>query len=139
MDDDVDYLRVVGVSFYQDAIARCEPGQPVRFVHEPDNPHDAMALRIVSRLGETIGYAPRKSWIHHTIHQQGRGVSAVIHSIGYSRARLLGVMLSMAICDDEVERASYYPDRPAPETPSGGFRYWVNSPTDVARLVAAQR
>jgi hypothetical protein len=139
VDDDLDFLRVVGVSHYQDAVSRCSPGEAARFVHEPDNPHDPMALRVVSLLGETIGYAPRKSWVHHTIHQQGRGVSAIIHSVGYSRNCLLGVLLSMAVCDDEIERASYHPDRPPPEPPRGGFRYWVNTPADVARLVAARR
>ncbi|RYY06064.1 MAG: hypothetical protein EON55_24280, partial [Alphaproteobacteria bacterium] len=102
IDEDIDFLRVVGVSHHQEAVSRCSAGEAVRFIHEPDNPHDHMALRVVSLLGETIGYAPRKSWVHHVIHQQGRGVSAVIHSVGYSRNCLLGVLLSMAICDDEV-------------------------------------
>lgn len=139
IDEDIDFLRVVGVSHYQEAVSRCSAGEAVRFIHEPDNPHDQMALRVVSLLGETIGYAPRKSWVHHVIHQQGRGVSAVIHSVGYSRNCLLGVLLSMAICDDEVALASYHPDRPPPEPPHGGFRYWINSPDDVERLVAARR
>ncbi|WP_347091695.1 HIRAN domain-containing protein [Sphingomonas parapaucimobilis] len=139
LDDDVDFLRVVGVSHYQDAVSRCSPGEAVRFVHEPDNPHDETALRVVSLLGETIGYAPRNSWVHYMIHQSGRGVSAVVHSVGYSRSCLLGVLLSMAVCDDEIERASYYPGRPIPEPPPGGFRYWISTPGDVERRVAGRR
>lgn len=139
MDDDFTFLRVVGVSFYQPAIERCAPGQAVRFVHEPDNPHDEMAIRVVSILDETIGYVPRSSWVHRMVHEKGRGVSAVIESIGYSRACLLGVSLTIAVCDDEPIVRSYYPDRPPPQPPKGGFRYWVSSPSDVARLLGARR
>lgn len=139
MDDGIAFIKVVGVSFYQEALARCAPGQGVRFVHEPDNPHDETAIRIVSHLNETIGYVPRSSWLHRVVHEKGRGVSATIDSMGYSRACLLGATLSVAICDDEIGVASYYPDQPPPESPNGGFRYWIRSPADVARLLAAQK
>jgi hypothetical protein len=139
MDDDVGLFTVAGVSFYQDAVERCSPGEAVRFIHEPDNPHDPMAIRVMSLRGETIGYVPRKAWVHHTVHQLGRGVSGVIASMGYSRNCLLGMTISAAICDDEPAVASYYPDRPAPEPPRGGFRYWISTPADVARLVEARR
>lgn len=139
MDEDITFLRVVGVSFYQDAIERCAPGQAVRFVHEPDNPHDEMALRVVSILDETIGYVPRASWVHRLVHERGRGISATIDSIGYSRACLLGVSLTVAICDDDPVVRSYYPERAPPPAPPGGFRYWVSSPGDVAPLLAARR
>lgn len=139
MDDGVAYLKIVGVSFYQDALSRCSPGEAVRIVHEPDNPHDETALRIDSSLGETIGYAPRKSWLHVAIHEQGRGVSAVIASIGYSRNCLLGATISAALCDDEPAVASYHGDQPPPEAPPGGFRYWIRTPADAVRLVAARR
>ena len=138
MDDDVTFLRVVGVSFYQDAIERCSPTEVVRFVHEPDNPHDPMAIRVVSALNETIGYVPRASWVHRMVHERGRGLAASIASIGYSRACMLGVSLTVAICDDDPIVASYYPDRPAPESPPGGFRYWVSTPGDVGRIVKAR-
>lgn len=139
MDDDVDFVRVAGVSFYQEAVERCSPGEAVRFVHEPDNPHDVMAIRVVSLVGETVGYVPRRSWLHRAVHERGRGVSAVVASVGYSRNCLLGMTLSVAICDDSIAIASYYPDRPSPEPPPGGFRYWVKSPDDVARLLAARK
>lgn len=134
MDDDVRLIRVAGVSFYQEALGRCSTGEAVRFVHEPDNPHDETALRVVSNVGEAIGYLPRGSWVHHAIHERGRGVSAVIASIGMSRACILGAQLSVAICDDEPAVASYHEGRDAPDMPKGGFRYWIKSPADVARL-----
>jgi hypothetical protein len=139
MHDDVELFRVAGVSFYQEALERCSPGEAVRFVHEPDNPHDPLAIRIVSIHGETVGYVPRATWVHHVVHQLGRGLSGVLASIGYSRNCLLGATISVAICDDAPAVASYYPNRPAPEPPAGGFRYWVKSPDDVARLLEARR
>ncbi len=138
MDDGVAYVRLVGVSHYQDALERCAAGEAVRFVHEPDNPHDETALRVVSVHGETIGYAPRGSWLHRMIHEHGRGVSGVIDSIGYSRSCLLGVRLSVVICDDDPQVQSYFPGQPAPDAPAG-FRYWIRTPTDVERLLAARR
>jgi hypothetical protein len=86
VDDGIAYVRIAGVSFYQEALERCAAGEPVRFVHEPDNPHDELALQVVSMCGETIGYVPRGSWLRIAIHEQGRGVSGVIASIGYSRS-----------------------------------------------------
>jgi hypothetical protein len=44
-----------------------------------------------------------------------------------SRACLVGVTLNIAITDDLITTASYFPDRLPPEPPKGGFRYWVNS------------
>lgn len=139
MDDGVIFQRLVGVSHYQAALERCSAGQPVRIIHEPDNPHDAMALRVDSLAGETIGYLPRRSPVHIAIHQDGRGASAVIDSLGWSRSCLLGATLSMAICDDVITIASHFQNRSPPEPPRGGFRYWVKDPADVARLAAGRR
>lgn len=125
--DDVYFVRVVGVSNYQQALSDSYSGQAVRFVHEPDNPHDEMALRVENSHGCTIGYIPRSSWLRALIHERGRGVSGAISSIGMARSCMLGVTISVAICDDEVNVASYFPDRRPPEPPRGGFRYWVTS------------
>jgi len=136
MDDDLGFTRVAGVSFYQSALERCAAGQAVSLVHEPDNPHDPMAIRVVSILGETIGYVPRRSWIHHEIHERGRGIAAVIASIGYSRACLLGATISASVTDDRPAIRSYHAGAPVPESPAGGFRYWVRGPNGGARRAA---
>jgi hypothetical protein len=115
------------------------PGQPIRIIHEPDNPHDEMALRVETADGDTLGYLPRKCGLRVAVHQHGRGLSGAIASVGWSRACLLGATVSIALSDDEVRTQSYYPNRPTPEAPPGGFRYWVTSPADVARLVAARK
>jgi len=135
VESDLAHLRVAGVSHYQDALERVCAGEPVRFVHEPDNPFDETAIRVVSAAGETIGYVPRKSWLHCVVHQQGRGVSAVVASVGYSRACLLGATLSVAVCDDTISAESYFPDQDTPDAPQGGFRYWIKTPADAAQLV----
>lgn len=139
MDDDVFYQKLVGVSHYQDALKGCRPGQPVRLIHEPDNPHDETALRVVVDDDRTVGYIPRRSGVHVAIHEQGRGVSAVIASVGWGRACLLGATISVAFCDDIIEVRSYYPEEPAPEPPRGGFRYWVSTPAAAARLARERR
>jgi hypothetical protein len=139
MSDDLGLIRVAGVSFYQEALNRCSPGESVRFVHEPDNPHDETALRVVSMLGETIGYLPRKSWLHCAIHEHGRGATATIASIGLSRACILGAQLSAVLSDDDPAVQSYHKGRPPPEPPRGGFRYWIRTPADAERLVASRR
>jgi hypothetical protein len=139
MDDDLGHFRVAGVSFYQDALERCSAGEAVLFVHEPDNPHDQQAIRIVSARGETVGYVPRGGWVHHVVHQQGRGISGVFASIGYSRACVLGATISAVVCDDDPQVASYFPDRAAPVPPRGGFRYWIKIPAGAARLVEERK
>jgi hypothetical protein len=66
------HLSVVGESFTnangtsrQEIIARSEPGTNVYLVPEPDNPHDAKAVRVfVSEGGAAtaqIGYLPREA------------------------------------------------------------------------------
>jgi len=139
VDDGILFQQLVGVSFYQDAIGRCAPAQAVKIIHEPDNPHDEMALRVESIRAETIGYLPRRSAIHVAVHQDGRGVSAVIDSIGMGRSCLLGVRLSVALCDDIVPIRSHYPDAPPPVPPPGGYRYWVRSPAGGAPRGASQK
>lgn len=139
MDDGVLYQRVAGVSFYQSALEACRPGQPVRFIHEPDNPHDAMAVKVVTDDGQTLGYIPRTSPLRVAIHERGIGISGAVFSVGYGRACLLGVTLSIAMSDDLPAVASYYPDQPAPEPPSGGFRYWVSDSAGVERILRLRR
>lgn len=127
MDDDIEWCRVVGVSHYQDALEGCAQGDPVRFFHEPDNPHDPMAIRVATKGGQTIGYLPRASNLHRLVHEGGRGISATIGSMGRSRACLIGLTLQFAVTDDRPAVASFFPGQPAPEEPKGGFRYWVGA------------
>ncbi len=42
-----------------EAVSSVAPGGPLSLVREPDNPHDALAVRIDNAAGEKIGYVPR--------------------------------------------------------------------------------
>jgi len=49
-----------GTSYCDPAAASSvSPGDALRLVREPDNPHDALAVRIDDAAGEKIGYVPR--------------------------------------------------------------------------------
>lgn len=142
MADGLYHLRIAGVSHYQDALAGCSEGESVRICHEPDNPHDDLALRVESRWGERIGYVPRANWLRRAIFQDGRGVAATIAGLGQSAAGFYGAVISIAITDDEVALRSYFPDRDPPDPPPGGFRAWIEPVNDLSasgQIAAAQR
>ncbi|USI74539.1 HIRAN domain-containing protein [Sphingomonas morindae] len=139
VDDGVLYVRVAGVSFHQESLAACSAGEAVRFIHEPDNPHDELALRVETASGETIGYVPRGSWLRRAIHQDGRGVCGIIASVGMGRACLLGALLSVTLSDDDVRTASYFPGSLPPDPPPGGFRYWISNPASSEHSAEAPK
>ena len=51
-------LRVVGVSFHADAVARVRVGDRVLVAHEPDNSYDANACAVMVN-DELVGHAPK--------------------------------------------------------------------------------
>jgi hypothetical protein len=119
------HVGLAGESFYQPQIEWSSPGERVWVCHEPNNPHDDLALRVETGGGQTIGYIPRGNWLRRAVHEQGRGLAATIASIAGGEGEFLGVVITVALTDDEVPIRSYYPDQPAPEPPPGGFRAWV--------------
>ncbi|MDI6869978.1 MAG: single-stranded-DNA-specific exonuclease RecJ [Bacillota bacterium] len=52
------HTKVVGVSFEgrQEVLAGLRPGQPLRLVREPENPHDPSAVRVETEEGVILGY-----------------------------------------------------------------------------------
>jgi hypothetical protein len=58
---DVGRFRVAGFRYYRgpELIDRMRPGEPIRLVAEPGNPHDPLAVR-VEYAGEKLGYVPRR-------------------------------------------------------------------------------
>lgn len=109
-------LGIVGERNYQDAIRRCEPGEPVKICVEPDNPYDSLALRVDSSRRETIGYIPKASWLRDAVHEQGRGVSATIMDIKASDAEYLGVVLAVTLTDDDLPERGYSASKAAVAT-----------------------
>lgn len=80
----------------QEELARCRPGEPVRLVREPDNPHDPAAVAIVSSRGVQLGYVPadRAVWIGSKI-DRGYDVRAIVERV--KGAHLPGAMLGLVI------------------------------------------
>jgi hypothetical protein len=61
------FASVAGESYRNDdgtsrqaIIQRCEVGELLALEHEPDNPHDVNAIRVLRRAGGQIGYLPRE-------------------------------------------------------------------------------
>lgn len=61
------YLKVAGVTFRnpdgtdrQRIISKLHVGDGLRFVPEPNNPYDHMAVRVETESGVQIGYVPRQ-------------------------------------------------------------------------------
>lgn len=51
-------IKLVGVSNFP-AVSKVKEDLPVYIEHEPDNPHDPNAMKVIGYDGETLGYLPR--------------------------------------------------------------------------------
>lgn len=114
-------VGIVGKSAYQDAIGRTHAGEPVKIFHEPDNPHDELALVVENNLGEPIGYIPRASWLRRCIHEDGRGCAATVKSIEAPTDGVKGVVIDVTVTDDEVFERSYMARRAPDRNKKGLF------------------
>ena len=115
-------VNIVGESFYQDAIGRCQEGDLVFLYREVDNPHDPLAIVAKTASGSTIGYIPRTNWLQRVVHEEGGGVTATIQSIhpGVSMA----VVLAVTVADDELAVAHYQPPV-APGSQPATTKGWI--------------
>lgn len=66
----------------QDELRRCESGELLDLVREPDNPHDRLAVGIFTTRGVRVGYLrrDRAQWIGSKI-DRGYEVRAIIERI----------------------------------------------------------
>lgn len=66
----------------QEELGRCRPGEVMRLVREPDNPHDRMAVALVSARGVRVGYLRRDRavWIGSKI-DRGYDVRAIVERV----------------------------------------------------------
>lgn len=109
-------ISVVGESFRnadgssrQSIIGRCRVGDSVTLEREPDNPHDANAVKVLTHHG-CIGMIGRDdSWICERI-EHGRHVAACIQSIGDGGRGTKGVVLRLST-NDRIDPASELPKR----------------------------
>ena len=87
-------------------LARCRPGEMAELVREPDNPHDARAVAIVSCRGVRVGYLRRERavWIGSKI-DRGYDVRAIVERVrGADMERsALGILLRINMDGEEPE------------------------------------
>jgi hypothetical protein len=88
----------------QDELRLCQRGELVSLVREPDNPHDRMAVAIVSARGVKVGYLgrDRATWIGSKI-DRGYDVRAIIERIkgAHLEGAPLGIVLRLNMEGDE--------------------------------------
>jgi HIRAN domain len=85
----------------QAIILRCRVGEPLVLEHDPDNPHDINAIRVLRQTGEQIGYLERE-FAGEVVSRsaKGRHYHAVIAGIGRPRrSRFYGVALLLIVED----------------------------------------
>jgi len=106
-------IAVVGESFRnadgssrQREIGRCHEGEPVTLAREPDNPHDANCIRVISRRGVQIGNIGRDDaeWMAERI-DKGRPVAAAIKGINEGGRGLAGVVLLVSTDEEGLPAA----------------------------------
>jgi len=80
----------------QEELSRCEPGEGVRLVREPENEHDHMAVAIISCRGVKVGYLKRDRavWIGSKI-DRGYDVRAIVERVKGSH--LPGAVLGLVM------------------------------------------
>jgi hypothetical protein len=62
-------VSLVGMNALENpaVLNRLFPGQPVRFLQEPDNPLDSSAVQVISQFNVKIGYLPKESKIKEMV------------------------------------------------------------------------
>src|SRR5205807_8935713 len=72
----------------QAIIQKCDVGELLILEHEPDNPHDINAIRMLRESGEQIGYLPR-DFAGEVVSRTAKGAAfyAAIAGIGRAGAR----------------------------------------------------
>lgn len=90
----------------QDELARCRPGDPVRLVREPENPHDAMAVAVLTSRGVKVGYLKRGRavWIGSKM-DRGYDVRAIVERVKGSHlpGATLGLVMRVSMDPDQAD------------------------------------
>jgi len=103
----------------QEELARCRPGEQVQLVREPENPHDRMAVAVVSCRGIKVGYLRRDRavWIGSKL-DRGYDVRAIVERVKGAdlSGGVLGLVMRISIdpdLADEPELVRGYSERSA--------------------------
>lgn len=130
----------------QAVIQKCDVGELLVLEHEPDNPHDINAIRVLRESGEQIGYLSRH-FAAEVVSRSARGWEyyAAVAGVGRSEGGYgpLGVSLLIVVDDAPIDRSrlaaqvsrvlAEQPERPVPRMPDLEFVIRVRS--DVAHEV----
>ena len=101
-------VQVVGESNYQSAVRTLRAGQPMRLVHEPNNPYDQRAVSVRTTRGKIVGYLPRGSWVTEVLLDQELPVDASVLEVSSGQAGQRGVVLHVVVgAGDGVEVRGY--------------------------------
>src|ERR1700752_5317685 len=110
------FANIVGESYRnadgadrQSIIKQCQVGEPLLLEHEPDNPHDINAIRVLRPNGEQIGYLERE-FAGQVVSQTGKGTTfdAVVAGVGRGKGGLYGVALLIVVdADDDTSMVRY--------------------------------
>lgn len=127
-------LRVVGVSFHADSVARVRVGDSVLIAHEPDNPHDANAVAVLVN-DELVGHAPR-ALAARMVTGRSRSWTGVVTEVSAGRDLPTGLVVSVTAESDQQAPATV-PIREEPEaTPQqDGPLVYARSGRELGRLV----
>ena len=91
----------------QAIIARCRVGELLRLEHEPDNPHDINAIRVLRQNGEQIGYLERE-FAGQVVSRTAKGYvfRAAIAGIGRpQRSAFYGVAILIIVDNGDASKA----------------------------------
>lgn len=92
----------------QEELSRCETGDPLALIREPDNPHDPMAVAVFTARGIRVGYLSREraGWIGSKM-DRGYKVAAIVERIKSKHlpGSALGLIMrvSMAPPSDDLD------------------------------------
>lgn len=90
----------------QEELRQCSPGDWVSLVREPENPHDPLAVAVVSGRGVKVGYLSREraGWIGSKI-DRGYDVRAIVERVKGSHlpGAALGLVLLVSMDGEEPE------------------------------------
>lgn len=93
----------------QAELALCRPGEEVRLVREPENPHDRMAVAVISCRGIKVGYLKRDRavWIGSKI-DRGYDVRAIVQRVkgAHLPDATLGLVMRVNLDGEEPEMIS---------------------------------
>jgi hypothetical protein len=81
-------------------LAECRPGDPLELVRQPENPHDPLAVAIITASGTCVGYLSRDraAWIAPKI-DRGYPVNAIVERVkgAHLSNATLGLVIRMNI------------------------------------------